>query len=197
MDGQRLNADSDLQGDRKAWGDFSEEFNIVVMTPPSPQPGNEHPVPRIGVIADTHGLLRPQALDALAGSQLILHAGDVGTPEVLDGLRRLAPVIAVRGNVDRGDWAMALPLEEIVVLAGHRLLLLHSLAERSPAAPGDAEFSVIVSGHSHQPREEWIGGTLCFNPGSAGPRRFRLPVAVGRLSLEDNAWHSEIVLLAI
>jgi putative phosphoesterase len=147
---------------------------------------------RIGVIADTHGLLRPEALAALAGSDLILHAGDVGKPEVLAGLRALAPLVVVRGNVDRGGWALNLPECQSLEVAGQRLLLLHNIAELPPEP-----FAIVVCGHSHKPRAVWQDGTLYFNPGSAGPRRFRLPVAVGRLEWAGGEWRAEIVELPI
>jgi putative phosphoesterase len=149
----------------------------------------------VGLISDTHGLVRPEALAALAGSQLILHAGDIGKPEVLDASRRIAPVVAVRGNVDEGIWAEALPEREIVPVAGLYLYLLHNLKELNlePAALGCA---AVISGHSHKPLAEWKDGVLYFNPGSAGPRRFKLPVAVGRLAIDAAGLHAEIVELA-
>jgi hypothetical protein len=137
---------------------------------------------RIGLISDTHGLLRPQAVEALRGSELILHAGDVGKPEILATLREIAPVFAVRGNVDTADWARALP-KTVVAEAGAILLyVLHDLntLDLNPAAAG---FHVIVSGHSHQPGKFERDGVLYINPGSAGPRRFQLPVSVALLNL--------------
>ena len=143
---------------------------------------------RVGVISDTHGLLRPEALRALFGADLILHAGDVGSPEVLEGLRALAPVVAVRGNNDRGPWAEALSETEVVTADGRSLYVLHDLGtlELDPRAAG---FDAVIAGHSHQPRIERRDGVLYLNPGSAGPRRFRLPIAlawldVGRLEAE-------------
>ena len=137
---------------------------------------------RISLISDTHGLLRPQALEALRGSELILHAGDVGKPEILTALRELAPVIAVRGNVDTSEWAKTLP-ETAVAEAGKILIyVLHDVhaLDLNPAAAG---FHVVVSGHSHQPGKFERDGVLYINPGSAGPRRFRLPVTVARSDL--------------
>ncbi|HYL84742.1 MAG TPA: metallophosphoesterase family protein [Candidatus Angelobacter sp.] len=137
---------------------------------------------RIGLISDTHGLLRPEAVEALRGSELILHAGDVGKPEILDTLRTLAPVIAVRGNVDTSDWAKTLP-ETAVAEAGPILLyVLHDLhtLDLDPAAAG---FLVVVSGHSHKPGKYEKSGVLYINPGSAGPRRFELPITLARLDL--------------
>jgi len=150
----------------------------------------------IGVISDTHGLIRPEALAALNGSQLILHAGDIGRPEVLEALRRIAPVIAVRGNVDRGLWAESLPEYETVRAGPFSLYLLHSLRELNPD-PAAARFAAVVSGHSHRPEMERKGRVLYFNPGSAGPRRFRLPVAVGRLMVQAGRLQGEIVELRV
>jgi uncharacterized protein len=139
---------------------------------------------RIGVISDTHGLLRPEALAALAGVDHILHAGDVGGMEILDALRSLAPLTAIRGNVDgRGPCAL-LPEVEVAELAGLSLYLLHDLhaLDLDPAAAG---FAAVISGHSHQPKIEHRKGVLYFNPGSAGPRRFSLPVSLGFLEITD------------
>src|SRR5205809_5923729 len=134
----------------------------------------------LGVISDTHGLVRPEALRALHGSQLIVHAGDIGGPEVLQTLRSVAPVVAVRGNNDRGRWADRLKGTEIVQVGDVRLYVLHSIRELDldPAAAG---FRAVISGHSHRPSIEDRKGVLFVNPGSAGPRRFQLPVAVARL----------------
>jgi putative phosphoesterase len=150
----------------------------------------------IGVISDTHGLVRPEALLALGGCGLILHAGDIGKPEVLPALRRIAPVIAVRGNVDRGVWAEILLDRETVHVAPFSLYLLHNRneLELDPAAAG---YAAVVSGHSHRPGIEWQNGVLYLNPGSAGPRRFRLPVAVGRLVLTGGKLQGEIIELAV
>jgi putative phosphoesterase len=150
----------------------------------------------IGVISDTHGLLRPQAVAALEGSALIIHAGDVGDPTILDDLRRIAPVVAVRGNVDRGAWADPLPLSEIVEHEGARLYVLHIL-EDLDLDPPTAGFHAVVSGHSHKPKMERQDGVLYFNPGSAGPRRFDLPVSVGRLSVLDDKLRGEIMYLNV
>lgn len=134
---------------------------------------------RVGLIADTHGLLRSEAVTALAGSDCILHAGDVGKPEIVDALKRIAPVHAVRGNVDHGGTTGELPERLDLELAGWRVLIVH---ERSAAgAAPDAD--VVVFGHSHQPLVARMGDILWVNPGSAGPRRFRLPVSVGWLDL--------------
>ncbi|HZI20401.1 MAG TPA: metallophosphoesterase family protein [Pyrinomonadaceae bacterium] len=150
----------------------------------------------VGVISDTHGLLRPEAVAALAGVELILHAGDVGAPEVLEELGRLAPVRAVRGNNDRGPWADGLPEREIVRIGRLALYLLHDLKELDlvPEAEG---FRVIVGGHSHQPSVAERRGVLYLNPGSAGPRRFRLPVTVALLSVRGTEATAEIVELQV
>ena len=151
---------------------------------------------RIGLISDTHGLLRPQALEALRGSELILHAGDVGKPEILSALQELAPVIAVRENVDTSDWARTLP-ETAVAEAGKFLIyILHDVhtLDLNPAAAG---FHVVVSGHSHQPGKFERDGALYINPGSAGPRRFQLPVTVARLNLGRTPCAVEFVELKI
>ena len=147
----------------------------------------------LGVISDTHGLLRPEAVAALAGSQLILHGGDIGKPAVLDELAKLAPVVAVRGNVDHDDWAQRIPLTRDLVINGQRLHLLHNIGELDADAARGSQ--VLVFGHSHKPRNERVDGILHFNPGSAGPRRFRLPVCVGRLWLEADHLQGEIITL--
>ena len=136
----------------------------------------------VGLISDTHGLLRDAALEALTGSDSIIHAGDVGKPEILDRLREIAPVIAVRGNIDKGAWADRLPLTAVAEAGGVRIYVLHDRKQLDldPAAAG---FRIVVSGHSHKPAREERGGVLYINPGSAGPRRFRLPITVARLDL--------------
>lgn len=151
---------------------------------------------RIGVISDTHGLIRREALVAFQDCGLILHAGDIGKPAVLVALHRVAPVIAVRGNVDRGVWAEALPQRETVHVAQFALYLLHNRNELEPD-PASGGFSVVISGHSHRPGVERKNGVLYVNPGSAGPRRFKLPVSVGRLSLAGGEWQAEIIELAV
>jgi uncharacterized protein len=150
---------------------------------------------RIGLISDTHGLLRRTAVDALRGCELILHAGDVGDPAILATLRGVAPVIAVRGNVDTESWAAALRTAEIIETAGTMLYLLHNERELD-FDPGGAGFQMVVSGHSHQPAQEERAGVLYLNPGSAGPARFRLPVTVGRLDLARKPWKMELVELS-
>jgi putative phosphoesterase len=149
---------------------------------------------RIGLISDTHGLLRPEALAALAGVDRILHAGDVGDDGILDSLAELAPLTAIRGNVDRAGRCAALPATELVELGGVRFYMLHDLhqLDLDPAAAG---IDVVVSGHSHQPLIDRRKGVLYVNPGSAGPRRFSLPVSVGFVRLRSGAAESEILPL--
>jgi putative phosphoesterase len=153
-------------------------------------------MPRIGVISDTHGLLRPEALQALAGAELIVHAGDVGGPEVLDALRAVAPVVAVRGNNDRGAWAAALAETEVVETAGRMLYVLHDLKQLD-LDPRAAGFDAVIAGHSHQPRIDRRDGVLYLNPGSAGPRRFRLPIALAWLDVDAEVVEAEIVQLDV
>ncbi len=149
-------------------------------------------VKRIGLISDTHGLLRKEALEALRGSELIIHAGDVGKQEILEELRKVAPVIAVRGNVDKDAWALALP-ETAVAEAGAVLIyVLHDVnaLDLNPAAAG---FHIVVSGHSHKPGKTERNSVLYINPGSAGPRRFQLPVTLARLNLWRMPYEVEFV----
>ena len=148
----------------------------------------------IGVISDTHGLLRPEAVEALRGSDRILHAGDVGTPEILQGLAKIAPLIAIRGNVDTAPWARALPATEVIETGGISIYMLHDLAQLD-LKPEAAGFRVVIYGHTHQPKIEEKNGVLYFNPGSAGPRRFHLPVSVGRLMVEGGKVRAELVEL--
>ncbi len=150
----------------------------------------------IGVISDTHGLLRSEAIAALRGSGRILHAGDVGGPEILDRLGELAPVTAIRGNVDRGPWAKALPETDVVEVEDISIYLLHDLAQLD-LKPEAAGFRVVIYGHSHQPKMEEKNGVLYFNPGSAGPRRFRLPVSLGRLVIVHGKVRGELIDLKI
>lgn len=150
----------------------------------------------IGVISDTHGLLRPEAIEALRGSHHIIHAGDVGSPEILAELSAIAPLTAVRGNVDKAAWARTLPETEVLEVGGISIYVLHDLAQLDlkPKASG---FSAVVGGHSHVPKQETREGVLYFNPGSAGPRRFKLPVTVGRLIVNDGVVRGEILQLAV
>jgi putative phosphoesterase len=140
---------------------------------------------RIGIISDTHGLLRPEAERRLAGVDHIIHGGDIGRPEIIDALRRIAPVAAIRGNVDIGDWAAAYPETEVVRLAGRSIYVLHDLKTLhiDPVARG---IEVVVSGHSHVPKIDTAGGVLYLNPGSAGRRRFRLPVTLATIDVTPN-----------
>jgi uncharacterized protein len=146
----------------------------------------------LGVISDTHGLLRPAAVSALIGCDRILHAGDVGALKILDELRQIAVVTAVRGNVDTEPWAGALPETEVVEAGGVPIYMLHDLGHLD-LKPQAAGFRVVVHGHSHRPKMEEKNGVLYFNPGSAGPRRFSLPVSVGRLTVEAGKVHAELV----
>ena len=139
----------------------------------------------LGVISDTHGLLRPEAIDMLRGSDLIVHAGDVGSPDVLRELEELAPVIAVRGNNDHGPWAEKLPLTESFELGHASIYVIHD-ANELDIDPRAAGHSVVIAGHSHRPLSETRDGVLFFNPGSAGPRRFRLPISVGHILIEGS-----------
>jgi putative phosphoesterase len=137
----------------------------------------------IGLISDTHGLLRPEAVEALRGSELIIHAGDVGRPEILDELRKLAPVIAVRGNIDRGEWAQSLPETAVAEAGTTQIYVIHDVKELD-LNPAVAGFEIVISGHSHKLGQTERGGVLYINPGSAGPRRFQLPITVARLDFE-------------
>jgi putative phosphoesterase len=150
----------------------------------------------VGVISDTHGLLRPEALAALAGSDVIVHAGDIGAPEVLDELGRIARVIAVRGNNDRDAWAAAVPEEVVTDLGGARICVIHQLAELA-RTPENEGIDVVISGHSHRPVVERRGRVLYVNPGSAGPRRFSLPIAIARLHLDRGRARASVVELAV
>ncbi|MCU1261236.1 MAG: phosphodiesterase, family [Bryobacterales bacterium] len=146
----------------------------------------------LGVISDTHGLLRDEALRALEGSELIIHAGDVGDPQIIDALKVLAPVVAVRGNIDRGDWASALPITAVAQADSTFIYVLHDIHELDldPAAAG---FHIVVSGHSHKPVHTERSGVLYLNPGSAGPRRFQLPVTIARLKRRETTWEVDFV----
>ena len=151
---------------------------------------------RIGVISDTHGLLRPQAVQALEGVELIIHAGDIGDPKILRALKRIAPVHAVRGNTDRGNWAANLPRTLVVEVGGVHLYVLHELfcLDLDPAAAG---IKAVIFGHSHSPHLERQNGVLFLNPGSAGPRRFTLPVTLARLKVHGISLDPELVELKV
>jgi putative phosphoesterase len=148
----------------------------------------------IGVISDTHGLLRPEALSALKGSDYIIHAGDIGDFTILSELAEIAPVTAVRGNVDREPWAHRIPATNILEAGGISIYLLHILEELD-LKPEAAGFAAVIFGHSHVAERETKNGVLYFNPGSAGPRRFKLPVSVGRLTVAAGQIRGEIVIL--
>jgi len=149
----------------------------------------------IGVISDTHGLLRPEALQALAGVGHIIHAGDIGSPEIVPRLRAIAPTTAIRGNVDTQEWARKFPDWDAVTLAGRSIYVLHDLGDLN-LDPVTAGFDIVISGHSHRPRMETIDGVLYLNPGSAGPRRFGLQITLATLDLSDDAILPEIQQLS-
>jgi hypothetical protein len=146
---------------------------------------------RIGLISDTHGLMRPEALAALAGVAHILHAGDIGSAEILSQLRTIAPVTAVRGNNDKGAWAAGIAENEVLVIEGKSIYVLHDIADLDLDATA-AGFSVVVTGHSHKPAITQKGDVLFVNPGSAGPRRFKLPISVGTLEIDGGAIRAQI-----
>ncbi len=147
---------------------------------------------QIGVISDTHGLLRPEAIDALGSPDLIFHAGDIGTPDILEALSQIAPVIAVRGNHDTGGWADAIAERETVVIDSVSIHLIHIVQEFDLQAN---PVQVVISGHSHKPSINHRDGILFLNPGSAGRRRFKLPVSVARLEIQDSVAEAEIIQL--
>lgn len=149
----------------------------------------------IGVISDTHGLLRAEAVQALRGSELIIHAGDVGSPAILEQLAAIAPVKAIRGNVDMQPWARRLPETRVVQAQGVRLFVIHDGKQfRIHSPPG---YAAVISGHSHKAAIDWRNGVLFLNPGSAGPRRFSLPVTIARLRITSAGLEPEIVNLAV
>jgi uncharacterized protein len=149
----------------------------------------------IGVISDTHGLLRPEAVELLRGSEHIIHAGDIGSPEIVPALEKIAPVTAIRGNVDRQPWAQRFPPTEVVELAGAQIYVIHDV-NALDLNPRAAAFAVVISGHSHQPEQEIKEGVLYFNPGSAGPRRFSLPISLGRLYIADGDIEGKLLTIA-
>jgi putative phosphoesterase len=158
--------------------------------------GMSEPELIVGVISDTHGLLRPQAVAAMRGADLIIHAGDVGSRDIVKALADIAPTFAVRGNVDNGAWAADLPTTELVKVGERRFFVLHQISELDfdPAAAG---FDAVVFGHSHQPLIDTRGDVLYLNPGSAGPRRFNLPIAVARVAVSGGRLHPQIVELEV
>jgi putative phosphoesterase len=149
---------------------------------------------RVGIISDTHGLLRPEAERALRGVDLIVHAGDVGVPEILTRLKLIAPVFAVRGNVDTGPWAEELPLTTVVEAGAASFYVLHNLRELD-LRPDAAKFDFVISGHTHKPEQTEHQGVLYLNPGSAGPRRFHLPISLALVDLATKPWRAEFVEL--
>lgn len=150
----------------------------------------------IGVVSDTHGLLRPEAVQALRCSEAIIHAGDVGREEILRELEKMAPVTVVRGNIDTSSWARKLPASNMLEIAGTSIYVLHNVddLDLDPAAAG---FSAVIFGHSHRPLIENRNGVLSFNPGSAGPRRFNLPICLGRLFVENGKLTPELIELKL
>ncbi|MCM0613017.1 metallophosphoesterase family protein [Marinobacter sediminum] len=150
---------------------------------------------QIGVIADTHSKMRPEALAVLKGSDVILHAGDVGRDEVLDALEAIAPVVAIRGNIDKTGRAANLPDVQDLEFLGHAFYMLHDVKTLDIDPQG--RYRVVIAGHSHKPRNEWIGDVLYFNPGGAGPRRFTLPITVGRLEVSEDGVAGDIIELPV
>jgi hypothetical protein len=148
----------------------------------------------VGVISDTHGLLRPEAVAALQGSDYIIHAGDIGDPQILDKLAEIAPLTAVRGNVDHEAWARKIPTTNVLQIGEISIYVLHILQELD-LKPEAAKFAAVVYGHSHVPKQESKNGVLYFNPGSAGPKRFKLPVSVGRLTIKAGKIDANILAL--
>lgn len=151
---------------------------------------------QIGVISDTHGLLRPEAVEVLKGSNLIIHAGDVGKPEVLEILKTIAPVVAIRGNVDYDPWSESLPLTETVDVGQKRLFVIHELFNLD-IDPAEESFDCVIFGHSHQPSIETRNGVIFLNPGSAGPRRFNLPISVATIEVDGNTLKPRLIELKI
>jgi putative phosphoesterase len=146
----------------------------------------------IGLISDTHGLLRAEALAALRGSDLIIHAGDIGNAKILDQLGTLAPIVAVRGNIDKGDWASQLQVTAVVEAASALIYVLHDI-QQLDLDPVRSEFNIVISGHSHKPSRTERSGVVYVNPGSAGPRRFQLPITVARLNLTQSPWAIDFI----
>ena len=149
----------------------------------------------IGLISDTHGLLREEAVAALAGSDLIIHAGDVGKPQIIERLQALAPVLAVKGNIDIESWARVLPVNAVVEAESASIYVLHDLQELN-VDPSAAGCNIVISGHSHKPSRTERAGVLYVNPGSAGPRRFKLPITVARLDLGQSPWTVDFIHLS-
>jgi uncharacterized protein len=150
----------------------------------------------IGIISDTHGLLRPEAVEALRGSQAIIHAGDVGREDILHDLQQIAPVTVVRGNIETSTWGRKLPATNILEIDGTSIYVVHNIDELD-LDPTAAGFSAVIFGHSHRPLIETRKGVLFFNPGSAGPRRFSLPISIGRLIIENGNLSPELITLSV
>lgn len=146
----------------------------------------------IGVISDTHGRMNAKALKALEGCHIIIHAGDIGTQDILNDLRTIAPVYAVRGNIDKAAWALSLPVTEVVEVEGKLIYVIHNM-DMLDLEPKAAGIDVVVYGHSHHPKKEERNGVLYFNPGSAGPKRFKLPICLGRITIEKDSIHTDWV----
>lgn len=138
----------------------------------------------VGIISDTHGLLRPEALELLRGSEHIIHAGDIGSPEIIPELEKIAPVTAIRGNIDVQPWARKFPATEVAEVGGVLLYVIHDVNDLD-LKPESAGLAAVISGHSHKPKQEVRDGVLYFNPGSAGPRRFKLPISMGRMEISS------------
>lgn len=149
---------------------------------------------KVGVIADTHGLLRPEAIEFLKRCDIIVHAGDIGNPDILIKLRSIAPTYAIRGNMDKGSWAKELPDKDVLEIGNRFLYLIHNLDEMD-LDPAAAEFDAVIFGHSHQPKSYEKDGVLYFNPGSAGHVRFRLPISIGSIKIMDARLEIEIITL--
>src|SRR5262245_13941784 len=170
---------------------------MIMMAPSGSDEGRagaDRGAMQVGVISDTHGLVRPEALTALAGSDLIIHAGDVGKPEVLRALEQLAPTFAVRGNVDNGPWSDLLPEELDVPVGGLRFRVMHRIADLK-IDPATARIAAVIYGHSPKPAIDWRGDLLLLNPGSAGPRRFKLPITVARVRVSGSTIKPELLSL--
>jgi putative phosphoesterase len=157
------------------------------------KPANEE---RIGVVSDTHGLIWPEAINALQGASLIIHAGDIGAPEILESLQEIAPVVAVRGNIDKGSWGQSFPASQVVEVGQVQFYVIHNIDDLD-IDPGAAGFSAVIFGHSHKPSLEMRNGVLFLNPGSAGPRRFKLPVSVAIIEVQGELLKPQLIELTI
>ena len=151
---------------------------------------------KIGILSDTHGLLRPEVVSAISDCDIIIHAGDVGNPGVLEKLWQLAPVHAVKGNMDKGNWANTLPLTEVVEIHGHFIYILHEI-EHLDLDPAAAKFKMVIYGHSHKAELKKKGMVFYLNPGSAGPRRFTLPVTIAKVTVNSGGLIPEIIRINV